>query len=763
MALQAPAGVPTYLTSFVGRLAELALLRRLPAGAIRLATVVGIGGAGKTRLVAEYVRASGLRTQSPRFDRVIWADLSTASAEEDRVALWVATASGISVGSRSEVLPALVRTLGGGSSLLVIDNCEALVPACRELVEALLAACPRLVVLITSRTPLGTDTEQVLRLPPLSSASGDRRSESTDLFYDRASRVLPGYPQQSRDLTVVNRLCERLDGLPLAIELAAPWVRTLTAADLLAEIERSVDLLASQDPALSGRHRSMRAVWNSTWWSLTPEEQHGLSRLSVFREGFTTEAAHAVADADPTVMCALTERALIRPPKAPSSRFGMHEQIRQYAAQMLDDEGAGAAEVTRRRHLDHVLELYERALVDVDTARERRWTPQLRVELSNADAALDWALETGLAELALRLTAALAPVWVGLSGMGAHLSQIEAALGLPWDGACRPAVVARARVLSAAGFAAMQVDKRLALRHFREEVALYDQLGDEVSRARGLSNCGFVTRVDDPEAALHYLRHGLAICERVGEPLGVAWLRLDLGEGLFIAGRDEEAEPLVLDGRRGLRALGVGYGVVTGSLILGHAYRRQHRWREGLQAYATAAKWQQQELISIHGADVLVGLAAIAVAVGRPDRAAWLFGAGRAWEERWGTRSLLDPRRELDVHRRSVPARMADPDWSARYEEGKRLAWDAALQRVSGEVEELLSWLAAPANGLTARELQVLRLVAEGLPDLDVAAELGVSPRTVQGHLYSTYRKLGVGSRSAAVHAARRLGLLEPR
>ena len=163
-------------------------------------------------------------------------------------------------------------------------------------------------------------------------------------------------------------------------------------------------------------------------------------------------------------------------------------------------------------------------------------------------------------------------------------------------------------------------------------------------------------------------------------------------------------------------------------MILGHAYRRQHRWRESLLAYATAVEWQQTELIDTHGGDVLVGLAAVAVAVGRPDRSAWLFGAGRAWEERCGTRSLLDPRRELDVHRESVPAWVVDPDWSDRYEEGRSLARDAALQRVSTEVDELLSGLARTAHGLTARELQILRLVADGLPDVDVAAAAGRQP-----------------------------------
>jgi predicted ATPase len=292
--MPAHAGMPVYLTAFVGRRNELAVLRRLVADSAGLITVVGVGGSGKTRIVAELASQTTADAALPFPDGLTWTDLSAVT---DQVALSVAVSLGVPLGSSDDPLPALVRAVADRRVLLVLDNCEELVVACRDLVGALLAACPHLVVLATSRVALGAEREHVVALPPMSSAIGDQRSEAAELFYDRASRVLPTYPQQAGDLRTVNQLCERLDGLPLAIELAAPWVRTLSARDLLIEIERSADVLASANPSPSRRHRSMRAVWDSTWRSLTSDEQGVLSRLSVFRGGFTREGAETVADA----------------------------------------------------------------------------------------------------------------------------------------------------------------------------------------------------------------------------------------------------------------------------------------------------------------------------------------------------------------------------------------------------------------------------------------------------------------------------------
>ena len=418
----------------------------------------------------------------------------------------------------------------------------------------------------------------------------------------------------------------------------------------------------------------------------------------------------------------------------------------------------------RQAHLDYFLQLYERALQDVETSRERQWASTLRVELPNAGAALDWALDSVRVEPALRMTAALAPVWYGLAGMGPYLAAFEAVLALPWDRESAVSVAARAWVLNAAGFAAMHTDVRSAFRHFEEQAALYEHLGDAMNQARGLSNCGFAIRSEDPAAALGYLRHGLALCEQAGDPFGVAWLRLDLGEALFVAGQDDEAEPLVLDGQRQLERLGVPYGVLCGSVILGHAYRRQHRWREAIEAYAGAMAWELESLVNAHGGDVLVGLGVAALAIERADCAAWMFGAGRAWDERCGTRSLLDPRRELDAPRVAAEERLIDPDWAVRYRTGQHLTREQVLERARGDALVLLTWHAEPRPlALTARELQVVGLVAEGLRDADVAASLVLSRRTVHNHLRSAFAKLGVNNRTAAVRELNRLGVLEHR
>ena len=758
-------GLPAYPTRFVGRRAELAELRRLLSGPARLVTVVGVGGSGKTRIAAELARSAMQADPTVRFRHgVAWADLAPIT-DPDQVRQAVGGAFGLPSGVNLDTVEALARALTDQHALLILDNCEELAPACRTLIEVLLASCPGLVVLATSRVSLHSALGHVMALPPMkATAEKGWRSEAAELFYDRAGRVLPAYPHQAGDLATVNRLCERLDGLPLAIELAAPWVRTLSARDLLIEIERSADLLASNQPTLTGRHTSMQAVWDSTCRSLTADERRVLSGLSVFRGGFTAEAAEAVAASSPAILRSLADRALIRSTNESDHRYGLHEMVRQYAADELQRGGPDTVRAVRQAHLDYFLQLYERALQDYETPRERQWTLKSRLELPNADAALGWALDSGRVEPALRMTAALTPVWGALSGMARYLARFETALALPWDRGSAVSMAARARVLDAAGFAAMGTDARTALGYFEEQAALYGHLGDAIKQARGLSSCGFAIRGEDPAAALGYVRHGLALCEQTGDRLGIAWLRLDLGEALFVAGRDDEAEPLVLDAQRQLKRLGLAYGVLVGSVVLGHAYRRQQRWPEAIKAYADAIAWEQESLVNTHGGDVLIGLGVAAQAVRRADCAAWMFGAGRAWDERYATRSLLDPRRELDAPRAEAEERLIYPDWAIGYRNGQLLTREQALERARSDAQDLLTCSVEPRPlGLTARELQVVGLVADGLSDADVAATLVVSRRTVQTHLRSVFAKLGVTTRTAAVHELNRLAVLEHR
>ena len=197
MFIPAHSGMPVYLTAFVGRRNELAVLRRLLADSARLVTVVGVGGSGKTRIVAELASQTTADAASPLPDALAWTDLSAVTTQVD--ASSVAVSLGVPVGSsrrhrcQRSFAPSPTAPL-----LLVLDNCEELVVACRDLVEALLAACPHLVVFATSRVALGAEREHVVALPPMSSAISDQHSEAAELFYDRASRVLPAYPHQAR-------------------------------------------------------------------------------------------------------------------------------------------------------------------------------------------------------------------------------------------------------------------------------------------------------------------------------------------------------------------------------------------------------------------------------------------------------------------------------------------------------------------------------------------------------------------------------------
>ena len=758
---------PAFDTRFIGRQREIASLRLLVGGSARLITLVGGGGSGKTRLAAELASVLTGPDADPRFaDGVVWTDLSPVTEPND-VASSVAEAIGLHVAPDLDPAQALVRTLVDRQLLLIMDNSEHVSATCRGLIDELLAGCPGLAVAVTSRLALRSPHEHLFPVPPMDvEAAAGGCSEAAELFYDRARRVLPGYARLADDVAAVNAVCERVDGLPLAIELAAPWIRTLSARNLLVEINRSADLLASNDPSSSDRHRSMHAVLDSTWRSMSARCRAALPRLSVFVGGFSGEAAGEVAETSSTTLESLTELSLIRrlPDNERGARYGMHELVRAYAVEMLHQQGPDVVDRVHARHLEYFLDLYERAHADADTPEEQRWLRETRRELANTGAALRWAHDHGRAEQALRMTAAVSGFWSASSASGRYRAEFDAALALPWDSASVIQASARAEVLSAGGWAAMSHrDWESARRHFEEATALHRKLGNEVLYARGLSDVGWaIVHGPDPTFGPGYVRQALAICQHLADPLGIAWSTYDLGKALFAVGEDAEAERLVVDGLQQLTELGVSYGVYVGQVTLGHAYRRQARWAEAIEAYLGALREQQRFLHRTHGADVLAGLGTVALALNRLDCAARLFGACRTWGETHGNMSALNPSRDLDRPRAEAESRLGDAEWAWHYAVGRRLTTDEAMTMAKTDAQELLRQCRAPLPvGLTEREMHVVRLVADGLSDSAIAEKLVLSPRTVQGHLRSVFGKFGVKSRTAAVHRATQLGLVK--
>ena len=277
-----------------------------------LVNICGVGGLGKTRLAIEVAqRLSGV--EKPGMD-VFWVPLIGVSAPAE-----LATAIGQGLGmhglSGDEPLGALVAALGDAPALLVIDNCEHIGAPCGKLVSGLLAGCPRLRVLATSRTPLEVDVEQVCALPPLGGQTHGElgQTDATDLLIDRAAVLAASYAFTPAGAEMINQICRQVAGLPLAIELVASWIRVLSPRDLLSRIEAAMDAPGASDgTGLADRHRSMRAILDGSWQWLSEEDRSVLAGLAVFVGGFTREAAEAVTRASMTSLATLVERSLIQ-------------------------------------------------------------------------------------------------------------------------------------------------------------------------------------------------------------------------------------------------------------------------------------------------------------------------------------------------------------------------------------------------------------------------------------------------------------------
>jgi predicted ATPase/DNA-binding SARP family transcriptional activator len=399
--------LPQPLTAMVGRQAELARLRELlddPAS--RLVTLVGPGGIGKTRLALEAAAARrGSHRDGVTFVSFVGAELS--EGQRDLVVASIAAALGVSLAVPRDPLELLADHLASRELLLVLDNLEQLRDAGEVLAE-LLRRAPGVQVLATSRRRLGLGAEWLVEVPglpyPPAGAVDVASYEAVQLFEVRASLVRPGF-RLAADADGVARLCRLLAGVPLAIELAAHWVRSATPSVIADRLAGGLDLLATSFPDVERRHRSLRGVIDWSWRLLTEQERLVLARLSVLRGGFDLDAAAAVAGATLPLLGALVDQSLVE--AGEDGRYGMHELLRQYAAERLAADAADER-ATRERHAEHFAAL----LPDPDTASDPVGgggaMDPLDAEVENLRAATDWLVAN--ADPA-RLDAHLARLW----------------------------------------------------------------------------------------------------------------------------------------------------------------------------------------------------------------------------------------------------------------------------------------------------------------------------------------------------------------
>ena len=809
-----PVALPMPLTSLIGRAGEVAAVTALlGSGEARLLTLIGPGGVGKTRLAV----AIAHQLKDEFADGVSFVELASVR-HPDQLADAVGRALGVRELAQRSVLDGLKAVLRDRHHLLILDNFEQLLGAAPVLTD-LLVVCRRLAILVTSRAPLRVTGERLVPVAPLAVPASPRgrplgtpshrpgepptwasvaelaRSDAVALFVERARAVAPDFELSEANAAAVADSCRRLDGLPLAIELAAARTRVLPPAALLARLERRLPLLAGGPRDAPARLRTMQEAIAWSYDLLTPPEQALFRRLSVFVGGFTLVAAEAVAsrgvedaqrapgsreeettnsstprlpDSSTTLdlVAALVEQSLLTRTLGPGDepRFGMLETVREFGSDRLTASGDESA--TRETHAAFFLDLAETA---TPLPGETGGLERLEAEAGNLRAALDWAIGQRNANRALRLVAALTPHWLGRGPYGEGRSWLERALALGEGpvGARVTAQIALTRLVF------LQGDFPRAAALGEEVLTLARSTGDRRSIAHALLALGeAVDRQGDLDRAARCHEEALALFRDLGDRRGIAETLEHLGVVAWLRGEIDRFAALADEALPLWRDVGDQGGVISSLDRLSLAARL----RGDLRRQAALAR----EIVSLtieQGDPHVTASTLWTVASIAGERADWvlsarLFGAEEALRQAIGF--VLDPA-FADDHVRmvgDVRAALGPAPFGSAWAAGRALSPAEALAEALAALDHLAAGSGPPAaaaasavppltaHGLTQREAEVLRLLVEGRSDKEIAEELSITRPTASKHVAAILGKLGVGSRAAAAAIAVRAGLV---
>jgi predicted ATPase/DNA-binding CsgD family transcriptional regulator len=751
--------LPVPLDSFVGRERDLAELTDL-LGRYRLVTLLGPGGAGKTRLAVEL--ATRVR---PRFGYGPWLVELASLTDPALLAQAVADCVNVREEVGRPVLDTLVAALRPQQALLVLDNCEHLVAAAADLVELLLRRCPDLRVLVTSRESLELPGEAVFRVAELSlpaPSAGSRAahlmaSDAVRLFVERASASAPDFALTDDNAAHVAAICTHLDGIPLAIELAARRTRLFPVVEIRARLADRFRLLTAGPRTAADRHRDLRATIEWSYDLLEPTEQTVFRRLSVLVGGFGLTTATAVcaddtddgvpADAMLDLLSGLEARSLIVPNgEHDGGRFRQLESIRLYGREQLTEEDVVFDRLTR-----YLVDLAEPIVGDGMLHCYEELQP-LDVERANLLAATEWAARRGDPRHLL-LAAALGRCWRHRGYVSDGWALLRPALDTAGpDHPGRPAALIQAAHLVAAGG-----DYAAALAMAAEAVLLEERAGHPVRLAKALDTVATVHVAGGQQRrAYEAAQRVLALTPRLEHPLDLAVCLHNQAYHLLQAGHAEQAGelmdrclPLYRDNSpyplpaEWLHSAGM-LAVDRGDLGAADRY-----FREALERYLTVNEADGLPTIAV---DALDGLAVVAALGGQPVRALRLDAAADAvrQDRRLGREVGAERQRHevLAAARAALPPDRADD----AVRDGARLAAPAAVRYA---VHDL--W--AAEWPLTAREVEIARLVADGLTNRQIATRLRLTERAVETSLKTVRTKVGVNSRAGlAAWAAEYVG-----
>ena len=728
--------LPQQISSFIGRKEEVAQVETL-LGRTRLLTLTGMGGTGKTRLALQ-VAANLLTGEGDG----VWLVELAPLADPALVPQAVAQALGVREAAGMPVSRTLVEALKGKRLLLVLDNCEHVLDACASLATDLLRACPLVHILASSREALGVAGEQTFRVPSLSlpdpkappTAEGVSACEAGRLFTERARQAQPAFAVTDENAPAVAAVCRRLDGIPLALELAAARVRSLSVEEINTRLVSRFRLLTGGSRTALPRQQTLRALIDWSYDLLHEPERAVLARLSVFAGDWDMEAAEAVCVGDGLeawevldLVTALADKSLlVVEPHEERMRYRLLETVRQYAGDRLLEGGGGAA--ARARHRDYFLRLAEEADPQTRGAEQGAWLDRLEAEHDNLRAALDWCREEDAgAAPGLRLARAMYRFWRVRGHLAEGRERLAAAAGHPGArdhpleraSALRVAsgleqvqgnlAAARALaeealvlfestedarggagvLLTLGNVALMQDDLAGAREYYERGLPLYRRLGEQDGVARALGNLGVVMQAQgDLAGAATVCEESLAFFRERGDTENAARSLGSLGEIAYTRGADTEARAHLEEAVALFRQIGARSGSLVGSLcLLGEVALRQGQVSEARQHLADGLRLAGEIEDGWNGAEALECWAKLCLSAGQPAPAARALAVAAQTRRTLGMPKEAASRAALEADVATAQAALGEAAFGEAWAEGEAMTWEQAVAHALAEGE----------------------------------------------------------------------------